>query len=113
MQTIIRDKTHLTERCEAVLADLSGPLATPLEPTEEELNPPPPPKKEYRLTLGVTVYLGAQEYELLAYNEQTVRLYDPTFPIFNKELPRIRPSAGGEPAERQTASGGGERGTCG
>ena len=88
MQTIIRDKTHLTERCEAVLADLSGPLATPLEPTEEELNPPPPPKKEYRLTLGVTVYLGAQEYELLAYNEQTVRLYDPTFPIFNKELPR-------------------------
>ena len=48
MQTIIRDKTHLTERCEAVLADLSGPLATPLEPTEEELNPPPPPKKEYR-----------------------------------------------------------------
>ena len=45
MQTIIRDKTHLTERCEAVLADLSGPLATPLEPTEEELNPPPPPKK--------------------------------------------------------------------
>ena len=88
MQTIIRDKTHLTERCEAVLADLSGPLATPLEPTEEELNPPPPPKKEYRLTLGDTVYLGAQEYELLAYNEQTVRLYDPTFPIFNKELPR-------------------------
>ena len=88
MQTIIRDKTHLTERCEAVLADLSGPLATPMEPTEEELNPPPPPKKEYRLTLGVTVYLGAQEYELLAYNEQTVRLYDPTFPIFNKELPR-------------------------
>ena len=88
MQTIIRDKTHLTERCEAVLADLSGPLATPLEPTEEELNPPPPPKKEYRLILGDTVYLGAQEYELLAYNEQTVRLYDPTFPIFNKELPR-------------------------
>ncbi len=88
MQTIIQDKTHLTERCEAVLADLSGPLATPLEPTEEELNPPPPPKKEYRLTLGDTVYLGAQEYELLAYNEQTVRLYDPTFPIFNKELPR-------------------------
>ena len=88
MQTIIRDKSHLTDRCESVLADLNGPLAAPLEPAEEELNPPPPPKKEYRLTLGVTVYLGAQEYELLAYNEQTVRLYDPTFPIFNKELPR-------------------------
>ena len=34
------------------------------------------------------MYLGAQEYELLAYDEHTVRLYDPTFPIFNKELPR-------------------------
>ena len=88
MQAIIRDKTHLAERCEAVLAELNSPLATPLEPTAEELDPPPPPKKEYRLTLGDTVYLGAQEYELLAYDEQTVRLYDPTFPIFNKELPR-------------------------
>ena len=57
--------------------------AAPLEPTYDELNPP---KKEYRLTLGATVYLGAQEYELLAFDEQTVRLYDPTFPIFNKEM---------------------------
>lgn len=88
MQTIIRDKSHLMERCETVLAELVGPLAVPLEPTEEELNPLPPPKKEYRLTLGDTVYLGAQEYELLAYDEQSVRLYDPAFPILNKELPR-------------------------
>lgn len=85
MQTIIRDKTHLTERCETVLVELNGPLAAPLEPTDEELNPP---KKEYRLALGDTVYLGAQEYELLSYDEQTVRLYDPAFPIFNKELSR-------------------------
>ena len=33
MQTIIGDKTHLTERCEAMLAELNGPLAAPLEPT--------------------------------------------------------------------------------
>ena len=46
MQTIIGDKTHLTERCEAMLAELNGPLAAPLEPTYEELNPPPPPKKD-------------------------------------------------------------------
>ena len=85
MQAIIADNTHLTERCEAMLAALNGPFAAPLEPTYDELNPP---KKEYRLTLGDTVYLGAQEYELLAYDKQTVRLYDPTFPIFNKELPR-------------------------
>lgn len=88
MQTIIRDNTHLTERCEVMLAELNGPLAAPLEPTYEELNPPPPPKKEYRFALGDTVYLGTQEYELLAYDEQTVRLFDPAFPIINKELPR-------------------------
>ena len=85
LRTIMEDAPQLADRCEAVLAELNGPLAAPLEPTYDELNPP---KKEYRLTLGVTVYLGAQEYELLAYDEQTVRLYDPTFPIFNKELPR-------------------------
>ncbi len=88
MQTIIKDNTHLTERCEAMLATLSGPLAAPLEPTHEELNPPPPPKKEYRFSLGDTVYLGAQEYSLIAFNEKTVRLYDPTFPLINKEMER-------------------------
>lgn len=85
LRTIMEEAPQLADRCEAVLAELNGPLAAPLEPTYDELNLP---KKEYRLTLGVTVYLGAQEYELLAYDEQTVRLYDPTFPIFNKELPR-------------------------
>ena len=40
-----------------------------LDPSYDELNPPA--EKEYRLTLGDTVYLGAQEYELLAYDEQT------------------------------------------
>ncbi len=88
MQTIIKDNTHLTERCEAMLAELNGPLAVPLEPTYEELNPPPPTKKEYRFSLGDTVYLGAQEYEMLAFDDQTVWLFDPAFPIINKELPR-------------------------
>nr|WP_325186294.1 LPD25 domain-containing protein [uncultured Oscillibacter sp.] len=88
MQTIIGENTHLTERCEAVLAELSGPLAAPLEPTYDEMNPPPAPSKEYRLTLGATVYLGMQEYQLLAFDAQTVRLFDPAFPIINKELPR-------------------------
>lgn len=85
LRTIMEEVPRLADRCEAVLAELNGPLAAPLEPTYNELNPP---KKEYRLALGDTVYLGAKEYELLAYDEQTVRLYDPSFPIFNKELPR-------------------------
>ena len=88
MQTIIGENTHLTERCEAVLAQLSGPLAAPLEPTYDEMNPSPAPPKEYRLTMGATVYLGMQEYELLAFDDQIVRLFDPAFPIINKELPR-------------------------
>ncbi len=64
------------------------PLAATPEPDYDELNPPPAQPKEYRLTLGATVYLGTQEYELLAIDEQTVRLFDPAFPIINIELPR-------------------------
>ncbi len=88
MQTIISENTHLTERCEAMLVSLQGVLAKPLEPTYDELNPPPEPKKEYRFSLGDTVYLGAQEYEILAFDDKNVRLYDPQFPLFNKEFPR-------------------------
>ena len=88
LRTIIGENTHLTERCQAVLAELDGPLAALLEPTADELTPRPQPKKEYRFALGDTVYLGAQGYELLAYDEQTVRLFDPSFPIINKELSR-------------------------
>ena len=88
MQTIIAEKTPFTERCEAMLTALDGDLAKPLEPTYEELNPPPPPKKEYRFSLGDTVYLGAQEYELLSFDEQEVRLYDVEYPLFNKVMPR-------------------------
>ena len=43
MNTIIADNTHLTERCEAMLAALDGDLARPLEPSYDELNPPPEP----------------------------------------------------------------------
>jgi len=79
LRAIIGEDTHLTERCQAVLAELDGPLAAPPEPTADELTPPPQPKKEYRFTLGDTIYLGAQEYQLLAYDEHTVRLFDPSF----------------------------------
>ena len=65
-----------------------GPLAATPEPEHDELNPALAPPKEYRLTLGATVYLGTQEYQLLAFDDQTVRLLDPAFPIINKELPR-------------------------
>ena len=88
MQTIMSAETHLTERCEAMLAELSGPLAMGLEPTEEELNPPPEPKKEYRISLGDTVYIGSQEYDVLSLGEETVTLSDPDYPLFTKEFSR-------------------------
>ena len=63
MEAIIGENTHLTERCQAMLEELRGSVAQPMEPTYDELNPPPEPPKEYRLSLGDTVHLGTQEYE--------------------------------------------------
>lgn len=85
---IISEGTHHQERAEVVFEQLGSDLAMELEPGYDEMNPPPEPAKEYRFSLGDTVYLGAQEYELLAYDDETVRLYDPAFPLFNKELTR-------------------------
>lgn len=87
LQTIIAEKTHLTERAESALEKLSMPLFAPLEPTYDELNPPPEPPKEYRLSLGDTIFLGTHEYDVLSLGEQTVVLYDTEFPIFNQEMP--------------------------
>lgn len=88
LNRIISENTHLTERCENALEELNGALFRQLEPTYDELNPPPPPPREYRFSLGDKVFLGAQEYELLYLGEDVVRLYDPTFPLINKELTR-------------------------
>lgn len=88
MNQIIADNTHLTERCEAMLESLSSDIAKPFEPTYDEMNPPPEPKKEYRFSLGDTVYLGTQEYEVLSFDENEVVLFDTQFPLFNKTLPR-------------------------
>lgn len=88
MNTIIADNTHLTERCEAMLAALDGDLARPLEPSYDELNPPPEPEKEYRFSLGDAVYLGTHEYEVLSFDENEVVLYDTQFPLFNKTMTR-------------------------
>lgn len=50
-----------------------------------------PAKKEnarYAYHLGDTIYLGAEEYEILAFDENEVRLFDVSFPLINKVLPR-------------------------
>ena len=44
------------------------------------------PKYEYHL--GDTVYIGADEYEILSFDEKRVMLYDTQFPLLNKEINR-------------------------
>ena len=43
---------------------------------------------KYVFHLGDTVYLGAEEYEVLSFDGVTVQLRDTRYPLFIKELPR-------------------------
>lgn len=88
MSKIIAENTHLTERCQNMLTLLSGDIAKELEPSADELNPPPPPKKEYVFSLGDTVHIGIDEYDILAIDNDEVRLFDNEFPLFNKVMTR-------------------------
>lgn len=61
----------------------------------EILSTAPPEKKEpeasndrYEYHLGNTVYLGANEYEILSFEDDRVMLYDLQFPLLNKEMSR-------------------------
>lgn len=82
---IIGQNTHLTERCEALLAELNSDAYAFMEPTEAELHPP---EKEYKLSLGDRVFLGSDEFELLSLGDEQVELFDPKFPLFHKSLTR-------------------------
>ena len=42
----------------------------------------------YNLSLGETVYLGAQEYEIVSLSDQSVTLFNPRYPLFSEELDR-------------------------
>jgi adenine-specific DNA methylase len=43
---------------------------------------------EYDLQLGVTVHIGAEEYEIYSFDESAVVLQDPKAPLFTREMPR-------------------------
>lgn len=88
LRQIIAANSHLTERAASALETVNGEMFRHLEPSYDELNPPPKPKMEYRWSLGETVYLGMKQYELLLISDTEVRLYDPSFPLINKELTR-------------------------
>ena len=53
-----------------------------------EKSEPKPVEYEYRYTLGASVYIGASEYEILSVDDDRVMLFDKSFPLFNKEMPR-------------------------
>lgn len=43
---------------------------------------------DYEYHLGDTVYMGADEYEILSFDDERVMLFDTQFPLFNKEVER-------------------------
>jgi hypothetical protein len=88
MRHIVEEKTHHAERADAMLRKLSSEITWPFMPTYDEMNPPPPVPKEYKLSLGDTLYIGAQQYELLSLGDEEVTLFDPSFPLFHKVYPR-------------------------
>ena len=51
-----------------------------------EATDPAQSKNNYEYHLGDTVYIGASEYEVLSFDDNRVMLYDPKFPLFNKEF---------------------------
>ena len=45
-------------------------------------------EEKYEYHLGDMVYIGANEYEILSFDDERVMLYDFEFPLFNKEFTR-------------------------
>ena len=48
----------------------------------------PQQEAQYAYHLGDTVYIGADEYEILAFDDKRVVLHDMQYPLFQKELER-------------------------
>ena len=60
----------------------------PETPEAPEVSTPVAPEPAHHIPLGSTVYIGTKEYELLAYGDESVTLYDPDCPLFHEVLPR-------------------------
>ena len=62
--------------------------APPEKETEQAAESEPQDEAQYNYHLGDTVYIGADEYEILSFNDERVMLFDTQFPLFNKEMDR-------------------------
>lgn len=78
-QEIRRAETEERRRTAEILN-----TAPPEEKTKEE----PETADRYEYHLGNSVYIGANEYEILSFDDERVMLYDKQFPLFNKEFTR-------------------------
>ena len=63
--------------------------APPKQESGQAAESEPQQEAQYAYYLGDTVYMGADEYEILAFDDKQVRLFDTQFPLFNKEMDRL------------------------
>ena len=75
-------KQEQAERAQLIMEqqEASANLARAPGPSRESV--------EYTLALGAEVHIGADAYEILSLDTKNVVLFDPAFPLFNKEMPR-------------------------
>ena len=78
----LKGQSLRAEAVETVPEEQNDELSESTEATAEEPNTPP---KEYRITPGTTVHIGAQEYEVVFYGADTVVLQDTRFPLLQTE----------------------------
>ena len=76
---------HEIRRAEAAEERRKREILSTAPPEKKE---PEPSNERYEYHLGNTVYLGANEYEILSFDNNRVMLYDTQFPLFNKEMSR-------------------------
>ena len=62
--------------------------APPEKETKQESKNEPQQETQYEYHLGDTVYIGADEYEIVSFDDQRVVLHDMQYPLFQKELER-------------------------
>lgn len=62
--------------------------APPEQESAQAAESEPKQEAQYAYHLGDTVYIGADEYEILAFNDERVVLHDMQYPLFQKELER-------------------------
>ena len=62
--------------------------APPQQETVQTAASEPEQEAQYAYHLGDTVYMGADEYEILSFNGERVVLHDVQFPLFQKEMDR-------------------------